>query len=88
MIGVEVPESDTRDRLPTARGLGVQPEQERVEDSVIVADLGCGIELLKFRCSERARSARESSWFGDAVCGAGFHIDDAVGAAAAAAVQV
>ena len=51
-VWVEVFESDAERAAASAGGLGVESEYECVEDGVVAADAGGGVDLVEFPCGE------------------------------------
>jgi hypothetical protein len=77
-VGVEVGEVDGECSAAAASGFGVQPEQQGVEDGVVAAGAGGGVDLLEFPGGECSSGVGESAGFGDTVCGTGLLVDEAV----------
>src|SRR4030095_7916398 len=66
---VEVLESQAEGAASSAGGFGVQSEQERVEDGVVAAGAGDGVDLGEFVGCQCSPGAGQASGFADAVCG-------------------
>ena len=52
VVGVEVFERDGEGAAVAAGGFGVQAEEERIEDDVVAADAGGGVDVFEFADGE------------------------------------
>ena len=78
-VWVEVLESEGEGAAAAAGGLGVQPQEEGVEDDVIAAGPRGGVDLVEFPSGERAAGVRQPAGFRDTVSGTVLLVNEAVG---------
>ncbi len=77
-IDVEVGQAQREGAAAAARGLGVQAQQQCIEDDIVAAG-GGGVDLVEFVGGQRAAGAGEPAGLGHPVGGAGARSDEPIG---------